>query len=344
MPVLGAIRSFVATVSISRLRVGGLALTLSLLASLVTASSTVAWSNSGFSAGDEQLLMTLTNQDRASAGLSALTNDSYLHKEAEWRAKDMGDRDYFSHRIPPSNTMVFDDMQVDNYCFKVAGENIGLSTYSDSTATTRIEKAFMASSGHRENILGSWQRIGVGAYKAADGRKLYAVLFSVPCAAAKPKPVVTPKPKASPIPVVIPTAEPTVQPTAGPTDQPTSEPTDQPATGPTDQPTAEPTAGPTDQPTAEPTAGPTDQPTAEPTAGPTDQPTAGPTAEPTAVSPIATSDVGVGAPTASPAIGPPVPNGVDGSDAPVSLRVRERTVSNGPLDSLFQLLFGGLSG
>ena len=320
MPVLGAIRSFVATVSTRRLRVGGLALTLSLLASLVTASSTVAWSNSGFSAGDEQLLMTLTNQDRASSGLSALTNDSYLHKEAEWRAKDMGDRDYFSHRIPPSNTMVFDDMQVDNYCFKVAGENIGLSTYSDSTATTRIEKAFMASPGHRDNILGSWQRIGVGAYKAADGRKLYAVLFSVPCTAAKPKPVVTPKPKASPIPVVIPTAGPTVQPTAGPT------------------------AGPTAEPKAEPTNGPTDQPTAEPTVGPTDQPTAGPTAEPTAISPIATSDVGVGAPTASPAIGPAVPNGVDGSDAPVSLRVRERTATNGPLDSLFHLLFGGLSG
>jgi uncharacterized protein YkwD len=339
MPVLGAIRSFVATVSISRLRVGGLALTLSLLASLVTASSTVAWSNSGFSAGDEQLLLTLTNQDRASSGLSALTNDSYLHKEAEWRAKDMGDRDYFSHRIPPSNTMVFDDMQVDKYCFKVAGENIGLSTYSDSTATTRIEKAFMLSQGHRDNILGSWQRIGVGAYKAADGRKLYAVLFSVPCAAAKPKPVVTPKPKASPIPVVIPTAEPTAGPTAGPTAEPTAEPTngptDQPTTGPTDQPTA----GPTDQPTAEPTAGPTDQ----PTAGPTDQPTAGPTAEPTTISPIATSDVGVGAPTASPAMGPAVPNGVDGSDAPVNLRVRERTATNGPLDSLFQLLFGGLS-
>jgi hypothetical protein len=57
----------------------------------------------------------------------------------------------------------------------------------------------MGSPGHRANILGTWQRIGVGAYKAADGRKLYAVLFSMPCSAAKPKPVSSrpPKPTAS---------------------------------------------------------------------------------------------------------------------------------------------------
>ena len=292
MPGLGSIRSVIATASTRYLRVGGLALVLSLLTTFATAAPAFAWAPSAFSPTDEQLLFTLTNQDRASAGLNALTNDSYLHKEAEWRAKDMADRDYFSHAIPPANTKVFDDMQADGYCFKVAGENIGLSTYSDSTATTRIEAAFMGSPSHRDNILGTWQRLGVGAYKAADGRKLYVVLFSVPCG-SKAKPV----------------SKPASKPTAKPAPQPT------------------PTAGPTTQPTAEPTV------TAQPTAGPTVTATVatpGPNADPT--------------PVDSPAGGPVSPDLTDPNGASISLRVRESTPSQGPLDPLFKLLFGGLFG
>jgi hypothetical protein len=135
----------------------------------------------------------------------------------------MGDRDYFSHKIPPGNSMVFADMQHDGYCFKVAGENIGLSTFDDSTATSMIEAAFMTSKDHRDNILGKWTRIGVGAYKAADGRKLYAVLFSLPCATAAPKAKATPKPAAKPtaaptlLPVVTPMPIATPNPDATPT-------------------------------------------------------------------------------------------------------------------------------
>ena len=264
MPVLGVIRYFAASTSTRRLRMGGVALALSLLTGLASASPTFAWSTSAFSPADEQLLFALTNQDRVSAGLSALTNDSYLHKEAEWRAKDMGDRKYFSHQIPPDNKMVFADMQKDHYCFKVAGENIGLSTYGDDAATTRIEAAFMGSKSHRANVLGTWGRMGVGAYKGADGRKLYTVLFSVPCPSkAKAKPV------------------------------------------------AKATSKPVARATATPTPSPTLQPTPEPTAA------LEPTAAPDPLNPPAES---------------------------ISLRVREKTPSPGPLDSLFKLFFGGLFG
>jgi len=58
-----------------------------LLTTVATTAPTFAWATSAFSPSDEQLLFTLTNQDRASAGLNALTNDSYLHKEAEWRPR-----------------------------------------------------------------------------------------------------------------------------------------------------------------------------------------------------------------------------------------------------------------
>jgi uncharacterized protein YkwD len=189
-----------------RWRMAGVSLAIAAAILIGSSGSTMAWSGGSFSTADEHLLFSLTNQDRASAGLKALANDSYLHKEAEWRAKDMGVRDYFSHKIPPGGSMVFADMQHDGYCFKVAGENIGLSTFDDASATSSIEKAFMGSKDHRANILGTWSRLGVGAYKAADGRKLYAVLFSIPC--AKPKP--TPKPSLGPTPT--PTLMPVVTP------------------------------------------------------------------------------------------------------------------------------------
>lgn len=282
--------------SLHRARVTGIAVALSAALLMATAGSVFAWSVSAFSPADEQLLFSLTNQDRASGGLNALVNDTYLHKEAEWRAKDMGDNNYFSHAIPPSGQKVFYYMQKDGYCFKVAGENIGLSTWGADVATNRIETAFMGSQSHRDNIMGTWARMGVGAYQAADGRKLYAVLFSIPCGAPAPTPKSTPTP--------IRTAAPpkTAAPTTGPT--PTAVPTDTPA--------------------------PTDAPAATPTSAQTALPL------PSPISPSLTSP--------SPSVGAGA-NGTTRTAGTVSsLRVYEKTTSQGPLDSLLHSLFGGLFG
>jgi uncharacterized protein YkwD len=309
-----------------RLRIGGAALLLAILTIVSSAGPALGWAGSNFSAGDEQLLFTLTNQDRASAGLNALVNDSYLHKEAEWRAKDMATRDFFSHTIPPTGLMVFDYMQKDHYCFKVAGENIGVSSWGDDVATTRIEKAFMKSTSHRENILGSWGRLGVGAYKASDGDKFYAVLFSVPCAAAKPKP----------------TAKLTAKPTTNPTTAPKASPTTTPKANPTTAPTLRTTATPATTPTATvPTA---TVPTATvPTPTPTAASTATATAtEAVALVPKATSAAAL--PSSLPAYNPPAGRAGPTEDSALSLRVREKAPTQGPLDSLFRMLFGGFFG
>ncbi len=274
-----------------RLRMAGVSVAAACALLAITVSPAFAWGVSAFSPSDEQLLFTLTNQDRASAGLNVLVNDPYLHAKAEWRAQDMGDRNYFAHEIPPDNKMVFSYMQSDGYCFKVAGENIGLSTWSDDVATNRIEIAFMGSASHRANILGSWARLGVGAYKAADGRKLYAILFSVPCGATvpAPPPVSTPKPTPRPTPRPVVTPQPTPFPSASPL--PTDAPTDTPF----------PTAS------------------SVPSATP-------------APSPISTDPAAAALPSGSSAAAGTI----------ASLRVRERPVSLGPIDSLFQSLFGGL--
>jgi uncharacterized protein YkwD len=250
-----------------RLRVVGIAVAIATAVLIGTSGTTLAWSTGSFSSSDEKKLFSLTNRDRAAAGLNALTNDSFLHSEAEWRAKDMGNKDYFSHSIPPGGKKVFYYMSKAGYCYQVAGENIGLSNYDDDVATTSIEEAFMGSPTHRANILGKWTKLGVGAYKAPNGNKLYAVLFSIPCpkAAAKPKA----------------TAKPTLAPTPSPTDSPTPMPTDTP----------------------------------EPTVVPTEVPEPGPSSSPEML--------------------------LDGA---TSLRVHEQTVSQGPVDSLFHSLFGGLFG
>ncbi len=199
-----------------------------------------AWSAGGYSSTSEQQLFALTNQARASAGLRALRWDSTLAGLARSRSKDMLTRDYFSHSIPPSGKTVFDVMQSKGYCFNVAGENIGWNNYPDDQATAAIQQAFMASPGHRSNILGkAWDVAGIGAYKAADGRKMWTVIFADKCGAAatprptpKPTPKATPKPTPAPTRAVVSTPRPTPKPTPKPTPRPTPTATPSPSPSP----------------------------------------------------------------------------------------------------------------
>ena len=286
--------------SLRRMRISGVAIVFALVAVLVSTGSVHAWAAGTFSVADEQLLFALTNQDRASAGLNALVDDSYLHSEARWRAKDMADRNYFSHAIPPDGRMVFDYMQADGYCFRVAGENIGLTTYDDSNATTSLEQAFLGSPEHRDNIMGTWVDMSVGAYQAPDGRKLYSVLFSIPCGAAAPTPTPVPAPVATPVPAPVATPAPVSRSKSTPTPTPTA------ATSATPSPSS--TSSPS--------------PSAIPTASATISPTAAP----------------------STTTGPSEAGASSGPGTATTLRVREKSSTGGPIDSLLNALFGGLFG
>jgi len=59
---------------------------LALLMAISNAEVVFAWSNLTFSSGDESLMVTLTNQARASSGLKALLTDSTLTSIARTRA------------------------------------------------------------------------------------------------------------------------------------------------------------------------------------------------------------------------------------------------------------------
>jgi uncharacterized protein YkwD len=203
------------------------------VASLAHPSPTLAWDENAFSSGAERDLVSYTNQSRASAGRKSLKISSTLSSIARWRSKDMIRRDYFSHSIPGYGD-VFKKIGAKGYCYKLAGENIGWTTGSDADATARIHDMFMDSSGHRRNILGkAWDSIGIGAYKGADGKKMYTVIFADKCGTSTSKPKPKPKPTAKPRPR--PTAEAKPRQTAKPKPKPTRAPK------PTPAPTPEPT-------------------------------------------------------------------------------------------------------
>jgi uncharacterized protein YkwD len=214
------------SLTISRRIAGAVALVFAITSvfSLAAPTPAAAWSENAFSAASENELVALTNQSRAAAGRKALRVDSALRSIARWRSKDMIQRDYFSHDIPGYGR-VFDVMSDKGYCYHVAGENIGWNNASDGTATQKVHNAFMDSSGHRANILGkSWDVIGIGAYKGANGKKMWTVIFADRCGTVKPKPTAKPKPKATKKPTPKPVQRSTPKPTKKPTPKPTPTP------------------------------------------------------------------------------------------------------------------------
>ncbi len=214
----------------------------------IPAASVVrAWDGGTFSASDESLLFSLTNQARAAAGLAPLRWDSQLGTLARWRAQDLSVRDYFSHDIPPgpgfasTYERVFYYMDQRGIQYVLAGENIGWDNASDDQATPMIQQMFMNSPEHRSNILGAlWDSMGVGAYKGTNGVIEYCVLFKETKPAATPTP--TPRPAPTPTPRPVQTPRPAPAATRAPTPAPTGipAPTETPTPSPSPSPIASP--------------------------------------------------------------------------------------------------------
>ena len=140
-----------------------------------------AWTPNAYAATAERELRTLTNQARASAGRSALRLNATLATIARGRSRDMAVRDYFAHEDPDGD-LVFDQLDRARFCYRLAGENIGYTTYPDAVAVATVQDMFMRSSSHRENILGrSWDSFGIGAFTLDGAKMLYTVVFADRC-------------------------------------------------------------------------------------------------------------------------------------------------------------------
>lgn len=125
------------------------------------------------------VLVDLTNSNRLTQNLVALTPNSTLALAAQLKANDMAEKSYFAHTSPEGKSPWY-WFQEGGYQFLYAGENLAVN-FSESQ---EVVQAWMNSEGHRANILNDkFSEIGIamapGTYQGRD--TIYVVqLFGQP--------------------------------------------------------------------------------------------------------------------------------------------------------------------
>jgi len=117
-------------------------------------------------------IISLTNKFRIenkSGGI--LTEQNKLNKSAEKKMQDMFDNQYFEH-ISPSGLSVGDLSEQAGYEYILIGENLAMGNFKDDSS---LVDAWMASKGHRENILNkNYTEIGVAVGQGIfDGKNIW---------------------------------------------------------------------------------------------------------------------------------------------------------------------------
>lgn len=253
------------------------ALSVALLGISLTTQVPVAAAGGAGSQASEA--MRIINGVRTSQGLGALAVDGTLASMAQdgaipcpdtsgtiaGRTKDFAAYGKYSHNLRRCattgyslSTVTFVDMLVKlgaGGSGEILGVNGGFGTgaytftygsYSTTTTATvgHIMSGWMGSSSHANIVLGSWSRMGCGAWNAGGSTFYYACEFTQRSpAAVAPKPA-TPKPVRTPAPVKATAAAAAVTPAPTPTPTPT------PTATPTETPTPTPTSTPTPTPAA----------------------------------------------------------------------------------------------
>lgn len=105
----------------------------------------------------EQEVFLLVNQIRQDYGLPAFVYDPTLAAVARAHSQDMIDRNFFSHQNPDGASPA-DRISAAGIRWRQCAENIAAGYPSPEA----VVAGWMASPGHRANILGSCQRLGVG--------------------------------------------------------------------------------------------------------------------------------------------------------------------------------------
>ncbi|MDD3487607.1 MAG: CAP domain-containing protein, partial [Candidatus Moranbacteria bacterium] len=103
-----------------------------------------------------------TNKERSKDGKKTLKENKELDAAALKKAKDILAKQYFEHVSPDGNGPDY-FVSSAGYDYITIGENLALGNFSDDQD---LVTAWMASEGHRENILNSkFQEIGVAVVK-----------------------------------------------------------------------------------------------------------------------------------------------------------------------------------
>ena len=120
----------------------------------------------------EENAFLLLNEDRAANGRAALELDPALCDLARLKSRDMFLNNYFSHTSPTYGSTA-QMLSSYGYAFTSVGENI-----AHHATVEKAQAAFMSSSGHRQNILGSqWTKVGIGVWEDSQGFVYVTQLF-----------------------------------------------------------------------------------------------------------------------------------------------------------------------
>jgi hypothetical protein len=182
-------------------------------------------------------LLTLTNQDRAAAGLPALKMEAKLNQSASLKAQNMFAENYWAHNSPSGITPWYWFGQA-GYNYTYAGENLA----KDFDTSAGVNTGWMNSAGHKANILNThYTEVGFAVLNGTlvGGQTTLVVAhYGTRPVAATPPPAVAPaatpqatvRSASAPPPTPVP-ASATPTPTATPSPSPTASAT--PAVAPT---------------------------------------------------------------------------------------------------------------
>ncbi len=112
-----------------------------------------------------------TNNQRMENNLLPLKENAKLNEAAKAKAQDMFASQYFEH-VSPSGRGPADLAKSAGYDFLIIGENLALGNFEDDK---KLVEAWMASPGHRANILNNkYTEIGVAVEKGIyEGRSVW---------------------------------------------------------------------------------------------------------------------------------------------------------------------------
>ena len=141
-----------------------------------TGESDAAESRGETESSEAVQILNLVNAERKKQGLQPLTLSEKLTSIANTKAKDMADKNYFSHTSPTYGSP-FDMLKHFGVSYSYAGENIAAGQRS----AEEVMNSWMNSSGHRANILNkNYTQLGVGYTKGGQYGTEWVQLFIKP--------------------------------------------------------------------------------------------------------------------------------------------------------------------
>ncbi|QYE99258.1 CAP-associated domain-containing protein [Paraclostridium sordellii] len=105
----------------------------------------------------EMQTIDLINSERDKNDLDRLNFSEKAKISSEKHSEDMKENNYFDH-LNKENETPFDRMKKEDIIYSIAGENIAAGQINSVYA----HEALMNSLGHRKNILGDYENVGVG--------------------------------------------------------------------------------------------------------------------------------------------------------------------------------------